>query len=428
MKKDKALSIILDSKSINVVVGASYAGMLKSVIRGINVEPINYPFDMACLPRNRSKDEFDRCAKICPVKLTTWHRNRFADKFQCFERIIVWHDGTANGVLMMGLLCMTETRPIMEVNIDKKFHYKDGSVVVMGAMEEEQLRESIKFLKRVTTRQKEKYVSIYKRFSTNENELKTNVNGKIVRLSQKKISKIRSLAIRYSEKPCRIYNIIGRIMGEYCSEYHFGDSVYMSILANMIHDGKLFVTSIHLFPRSPHVRPVFDGIRLPRIMFEGHNLSEAYQIYLTSSKEIADESKEYRCLTLDNIYEDVLRKSDDQTVEKIKAIVETNGCSHEDVFYFAISVDRIACITTHCTSSNEIKKMVSQFLMEHSTGLIEVLVNLRCPRDTEIRNCDVNDAISEIRDVTKSEYVNFGCQISVDKIKYIEIDIIAGYK
>lgn len=52
--------------------------------------------------------------------------------------------------------------------------------------------------------------------------------------------------------------------------------------------------------------------------------------------------------------------------------------------------------------------MVSQFLMEHSTGLIEVLVNLRCPRDTEIRDCDVNDAINEIRDVTKSEYVNFG--------------------
>lgn len=105
--------------------------MLKYAIRGINVEPINYHFDMACLPLNRSKDEFDRCAKICPVKLTTWNRNRFANKFQCFERIIVWHDGTANGVLMMGLLCMTETRPeSIRVNTDENGSDHHGTAFI----------------------------------------------------------------------------------------------------------------------------------------------------------------------------------------------------------------------------------------------------------------------------------------------------------
>lgn len=434
MKKEQALSIILDSKTINIVFGPCAEGMLKQAIKGIKVSHIRYPFNFACLPQSRTKNEFDRCNKIGPYKLLTYDRNRFTDSFNEYDRIIVWHDGTASGKLLMGLLCMTEILPLLEVNTDKRFKYTSkyisGKIINFGGLKREQIQEAIKFLKPVSERQKEKYISIYKRFSATENELKINVNGKIMRLSDKRLREIRKEIINSSKIPVKLYYVIGQIMGKY-DDYDFGTAVYTLILADMIHRGELFVTSMHMDKRMPINYNPFANLRIPQIIFEGNDVKDASTIFLTSSKKHADNYNGIKCLNIIDIFNEVLKKSDDETFRIFESIMALpNGKSYEPerVLDIVLSSNELKNKIIRC-NGNEMINQILSFLEYHSEKLAGAFIAISDSReDIAVQAKQYKSLHTEIYKEPKYKEVMLGIGPHHTGEHEIEITIIAGYK
>ena len=274
MKRENAIKLIHDNETLNLALGLSYGGMLKGIIKGANLSSIVYPFDCACLPKEMSLSEFKRCCASSKYDLRRT-RETFTLNFSKYKRIIVWHDFLAHSILSLGFISLVKgCCQIYQIDTSKV-----NPLMRFGGLHKEEFSKAIDYLKKVSSRQLERYISIYKSFSSDIDEVRIAQNRRIKVISSDEI-KSQILKIIKSS-PMYNWKLIGYVEGKYIKKnIHFCTMVFEHCIFELLLDNKLNITGIKPwdekfeYPHKPNIQP---------IIWEGYDIRLARGFYIVKA-------------------------------------------------------------------------------------------------------------------------------------------------
>ena len=226
-------------KTLHIGDNASWEGCMKLSMHGIApkdsyvIMGFDYSFCTACLPRNLSREELERCLKGTYTTLYNDLVMRFADiDLKAYDKIVIWHTYDSNSLLMLYFFSLIIEGELYHIIIKGE----DENMKTGGATPED-IHSSLGKIKLLSKEERTLYSEIYASLLDTEGIPKIANREQIICKSKEFV---KSLLLKHLTKTPKSYaRIVGETISEFPKEYIF-DPMYLDCLIfEMIEDGTL---------------------------------------------------------------------------------------------------------------------------------------------------------------------------------------------